>query len=67
MRVLKKETRTIINSIKGICNRLEKQEIRRENQDIRTKRILVRNNQKSKKEEAFFSPNTSFFNASPKS
>ena len=71
MRVLKKEKRTTINSIKGIVIDLRenkgKQEIRRENQDIRTKRILVRNNQKSIKEEAFFSPNKSFFNASPKS
>ena len=55
MRVLKKEKKN--NNIKSICNRLEKQEIKRENQDIRTKRTLIRNNQKSKKEEAFFSPN----------
>ena len=53
MRVLKKEKRTIINSIKSICNRLEKQVLRRENPDIRTKRILIRNNQKSKRKKLF--------------
>ena len=44
MRVLKKEKRTTINSIKGIVIDLRenkgKQEIRRENQDIRTKKEM---------------------------
>ena len=44
MRVLKKEKRTI--TLKVYVIDLKKQEIRRENQDIRTKRTLIRNNQK---------------------
>ena len=54
MRVLKKE-----KSIKGICNRLEKQE-----EKIRIldqKRILVRNNQKIKKGRGFFLARLEFF------
>ena len=56
MRVLKKGKKN--NNIKSICNRLEKQEITKEKiRILEQKRTLIRNNQKSKKEEAFFSPN----------